>query len=67
MEVNQMAEQGEVLTTGEMAPAGKYYCDKCGVEYEHKDESKPLPDCPSEGIYTIWNPTKMKARFVESI
>ncbi|OFW58159.1 MAG: hypothetical protein A2Y75_01165 [Candidatus Solincola sediminis] len=62
-----MAEQGEILTTGEMAPAGKYYCDKCGNEYEHKDESQPLPNCPTESIYTVWNRTKMKARFVESI
>ena len=55
------------MTTGEMAPAGKYYCDKCGNEYEQKDESQPLPNCPSESIYTVWNRTKMKDRFVESI
>ncbi len=62
-----MTEHGEILTTGEKAPAGKYYCDKCGYEYEHKDENEPLPDCPSEGIYTVWNLERMKPRFVESI
>lgn len=62
-----MTEHDEVLTTGEKAPAGKYYCDKCGFEYEHKDENEPLPNCPAEGIYTVWNLTRMKPRFVESI
>jgi hypothetical protein len=40
---------------------------KCGYEYEHKDENQPLPNCPDEGIYTIWNPVRLKPRFVESI
>lgn len=62
-----MTEHDQVLTTGEKAPAGKYYCDKCGYEYEHKDENDPLPNCPDEGIYTIWNPVRLKPRFVESI
>ena len=61
-----MAESDEVLTTGEEAPAGKYYCDKCGYELEHSGDGL-LPDCPDEGIYTIWNPEKLKPRFVESL
>jgi rubrerythrin len=66
MEVSYMAEHDEVITTGEKALGGKYYCDKCGYEYDHKDESEPMPNCPDEDIYTIWNTTKMKQRFVES-
>lgn len=61
-----MTEQKEVLTTGEKAEAGKYYCDKCGYEYEQKDQEALMPNCPDEGIYTIWNPSKLKPRFVES-
>ncbi len=43
-----MTDQYEIRTTGETAPAGKYFCDKCGLEYEQKDESQALPDCPAE-------------------
>ena len=57
-----MADQHEIKTTGETAPVGKYYCDKCGLEYEQKDESAALPDCPAEGIWTVWNPLAMKTR-----
>jgi hypothetical protein len=67
MEVDYMAETDEVLTTGEKAPAGKYYCDKCGYELDHSDDSEPLPNCPDEDIYTVWNPEKLKPRFVESL
>ena len=62
-----MAESNEALTTGEKAPAGTYYCDKCGYELKHEDENEPLPNCPDEEIYTIWNPERLKPRFVESI
>ncbi len=57
-----MTDQLEIRTTGETAPAGKYYCDKCGTEYEQKDESSTLPDCPKEGIWTVWNPAQMTVR-----
>ena len=57
-----MTDQYEIRTTGETAPAGKYYCDKCGLEYEQKDESQALPDCPAEKIWTVWNPIPLKIR-----
>lgn len=57
-----MMVQNEIRTTGEKAPAGKYFCDKCGTEYEQKDESQLLPDCPKEGIWTVWNPVQMVVR-----
>lgn len=52
----------EILTTGEVAPAGKYYCDKCGAEFEQKDANAPLPNCPVEGIWTVWDDKKPLAR-----
>ena len=52
----------EIKTTGDLASAGKYFCDKCGFEYEHQDESQPLPNCPSEGIWTVWDTQKFKVR-----
>ncbi len=52
----------EIKTTGEVAPAGKYYCDKCGAEFEQKDASQPLPNCPVEGIWTVWDDKKPVAR-----
>jgi rubrerythrin len=57
-----MTNQDEIRTTGDLAPAGKYYCDKCGHEYEHKDENQVLPNCPAEGIWTIWNTEPLKTR-----
>jgi hypothetical protein len=57
-----MTDQYEIRTTGETAPAGKYYCDKCGLEYVQKEESQDLPNCPAEGIWTVWNPTPLKTR-----
>ncbi len=58
-----MANQDEIKTTGDPAPAGKYYCDKCGFEYEHKEDGKELPNCPAEGIWTVWNEEPLKPRF----
>ncbi len=57
-----MAEHDEIKGTGDTASAGTYYCDKCGHAYEHKDENEPLPRCPAEGIWTIWNREPLKVR-----
>lgn len=60
-----MSHHDVVITTGDKAPVGRYYCDKCGYEYEHKDENEPMPRCPDEGIFTIWNEEKLRPRFAE--
>ncbi|MHB8781634.1 MAG: hypothetical protein ACYC55_09670 [Candidatus Geothermincolia bacterium] len=52
--------QEPILTTGEPAPAGKYYCDKCGFELDHTGEV--LPNCPREAIWTVWNAQKTPIR-----
>ena len=57
-----MTDQYEIKTTGEAAPAGKYFCDKCGTGYEQENDGQPLPDCPKEGIWTVWNPEQMTVR-----
>ena len=62
LEVTLMSESDEIKGTGDTAPPGTYYCDKCGFAYEHKDEKEPLPRCPEEGIWTVWNPEPLKVR-----
>ncbi len=52
----------EIKTTGDVAPAGKYYCDKCGAEFEQTDASQALPNCPVEKIWTVWDDKKPVAR-----
>ncbi len=54
--------EAEILTTGVVAPAGKYYCDKCGAEFEQTDASQPLPNCPAENIWTVWDEKKPVTR-----
>ncbi|PKN43812.1 MAG: hypothetical protein CVU59_13270 [Deltaproteobacteria bacterium HGW-Deltaproteobacteria-17] len=58
-EMNTMTQEA-ILTTGEPAPAGKYFCDKCGFELDHKGEV--LPNCPQEAIWTVWDTSKTVIR-----